>query len=358
MAEDLGDADKTEEPTQKRLEEALKRGDVVKSQEVNTWFVIAGAALVLMAFSGAMGRDLTTMMRGIVANAHDISVDGPALPRLFQKLGREMIAAVALPFLILILAALCGNIIQHRLVWSFEALLPKLSKISPAAGLKRMFSKQALATLAKGLIKIVLVGCVLTALMWPERGRLEGLTHSDASLIIPLCQSLALKLLGSVVAMLAIVAAADYLFQYQQWYERQKMSLREMKEEFRQTEGDPAIKGRMKQVRQIRMRRRMIAAVPKAAVVITNPTHFAIALEYNRGMDAPVCVAKGVDAVALKIREVAGEHSIPIVENPPLARALHATVQLNQKIPPEHYKAVAEVIGYVMRLRRMVSAKR
>jgi flagellar biosynthetic protein FlhB len=164
--------------------------------------------------------------------------------------------------------------------------------------------------------------------------------------------------LGSVVAMLAIVAAADYLFQYQQWYERQKMSLREMKEEFKQTEGDPAIKGRMKQVRQIRMRRRMIAAVPKAAVVITNPTHFAIALEYNRGMDAPVCVAKGVDAVALKIREVAGEHSIPIVENPPLARALHATVQLDQKIPPEHYKAVAEVIGYVMRLRRMVSAKR
>ncbi len=358
MAEDLGDADKTEEPTQKRLEEALKRGDVVKSQEVNTWFVIAGAALVLMAFSGAMGRDLTTTMRGIVANAHDISVDGPALPRLFQKLGREMIAAVSLPFLILILAALCGNIIQHRLVWSFEALMPKLSKISPAAGLKRMFSKQALATLAKGLIKLVLVGCVLTALMWPERGRLEGLTHSDASLIIPLCQSLALKLLGSVVAMLAVVAAADYLFQYRQWYERQKMSLRELKEEFRQTEGDPAIKGRMKQVRQIRMRRRMIAAVPKAAVVITNPTHFAIALEYNRGMDAPVCVAKGVDAVALKIREVAGEHSIPIVENPPLARALHATVQLDQKIPPEHYKAVAEVIGYVMRLRRMVSAKR
>jgi flagellar biosynthesis protein FlhB len=358
MAEDLGDADKTEEPTQKRLEEALKRGDVVKSQEVNTWFVIAGAALVLMAFSGAMGRDLTTTMRGIVANAHDISVDGPALPRLFQKLGREMIAAVSLPFLILILAALCGNIIQHRLVWSFEALMPKLSKISPAAGLKRMFSKQALATLAKGLIKLVLVGCVLTALMWPERGRLEGLTHSDASLIIPLCQSLALKLLGSVVAMLAVVAAADYLFQYRQWYERQKMSLRELKEEFRQTEGDPAIKGRMKQVRQIRMRRRMIAAVPKAAVVITNPTHFAIALEYNRGMDAPVCVAKGVDAVALKIREVAGEHSIPIVENPPLARALHATVQLDQKIPPEHYKAVAEVIGYVMRLRRMVSARR
>ena len=358
MAEDNGDTDKTEEPTQKRLEEALKRGDVVKSQEVNTWFVIAGAALVLMAFSGTMGKDLTTTMRGLIANSYDISVDGPALPRLFQKIGSEMIAAVAIPFLILLLAALGGNIIQHRLVWSFEALAPKLSKISPAAGAKRLFSKQALANLGKGLVKLVLVGSVLTALMWPERGRLEALTRSDPSFIMSLSLSLALKLLGSVVAMLAVVAAADYLFQYRQWYERQKMSLRELKEEFKQTEGDPAIKGRMKQVRQIRMRRRMMAAVPKATVVITNPTHYAIALEYERGMDAPICVAKGVDSIALKIREVAGKHSVPIVENPPLARALHATVQIDQQIPPEHYKAAAEVIGYVMRLRRMVSARR
>jgi flagellar biosynthetic protein FlhB len=358
MAEDNGDTDKTEEPTQKRLEEALKRGDVVKSQEVNTWFVIAGAALVLMAFSGTMGKDLTTTMRGLIANSYDISVDGPALPRLFQKIGSEMIAAVAIPFLILLLAALGGNIIQHRLVWSFEALAPKLSKISPAAGAKRLFSKQALANLGKGLVKLVLVGSVLTALMWPERGRLEALTRSDPSFVMSLSLSLALKLLGSVVAMLAVVAAADYLFQYRQWYERQKMSLRELKEEFKQTEGDPAIKGRMKQVRQIRMRRRMMAAVPKATVVITNPTHYAIALEYERGMDAPICVAKGVDSIALKIREVAGKHSVPIVENPPLARALHATVQIDQQIPPEHYKAAAEVIGYVMRLRRMVSARR
>jgi flagellar biosynthetic protein FlhB len=358
MAEDNGDTDKTEEPTQKRLEEALKRGDVVKSQEVNTWFVIAGAALVLMAFSGTMGKDLTTTMRGLIANSYDISVDGPALPRLFQKIGSEMIAAVAIPFLILLLAALGGNIIQHRLVWSFEALAPKLSKISPAAGAKRLFSKQALANLGKGLVKLVLVGSVLTALMWPERGRLEALTRSDPSFVMSLSLSLALKLLGSVVAMLAVVAAADYLFQYRQWYERQKMSLRELKEEFKQTEGDPAIKGRMKQVRQIRMRRRMMAAVPKATEVITNPTHYAIALEYERGMDAPICVAKGVDSIALKIREVAGKHSVPIVENPPLARALHATVQIDQQIPPEHYKAVAEVIGYVMRLRRMVSARR
>jgi flagellar biosynthesis protein FlhB len=358
MAEDFNQNDKTEEPTQKRLEDALKRGDVVKSQEVNTWFVIAGGALVLMAFSGGMGNDLAATMRGLIANAHDIGKNGPALPRLFQKIGAELIAAVALPFLVLTLAALAGNIIQHRLTWSFETLKPKLSKISPAAGLKRIFSKQSLANLGKGLVKVVLVGGVLIALMWPERGRLEALTHSDLSVILPLSLSLTLKLLGAVVAMLAVVAAADYLFQYRQWHERQRMSLRELKEEFKQTEGDPAIKGKMKQVRQVRMRRRMIAAVPKAAVVITNPTHYSVALEYERGMEAPVCVAKGVDAMALKIREVAGKHSVPIVENPPLARALHATVEVDQQIPPEHYKAVAEVIGYVMRLRRMASVRR
>jgi len=354
MAEDSESTDKTEEPTQKRLDEALKRGDVVKSQEVNTWFVIGGATLVLMAFSGNMVNGLSATMRGLLANAHDISVDGPALPRLFEKLGAEMIAAVALPFLILMLAALCGNMIQHRLIWSVEALAPKLSKISPLAGLKRLFSKQALANFAKGLVKLVLVGSVLTALMWPESYRLEGLEHTDVVAVLPLAQTLALKLMGAVVAMLAIMAAADYLFQYRQWYERQKMSLQELKEEFKQTEGDPVIKGKMKQVRQFRQRRRMMQAVPKAAVVITNPTHYAIALEYERGMEAPICVAKGVDTLALKIREVAGKHSVPIVENPPLARALHAAVEIDEAIPPEHYKAVAEVIGYVMKMRRAV----
>ena len=136
------------------------------------------------------------------------------------------------------------------------------------------------------------------------------------------------------------------------------MSLREMKDEFKQTEGDPLVKGKIRQLRQQRMRKRMMAAVPKASVIITNPTHYAIALQYERGMEAPICVAKGVDAIALKIREVAGEHKIPIVENPPLARALHATVEIDEEIPAEHYKAVAEVIGYVMKLRRAAGRAR
>lgn len=353
MADDAPDtSEKTEDPTQKRLEEALKRGDVVKSQEVNTWFVIAGAALVLSAFSAKMGSALTATMRGFVANAANINMDGPALPHLFQRVGVEILAAVAIPFVLLMLAALGGNMIQHKLVWSVEQLTPKLSKISPAAGFRRLFGKQALANFAKGLVKLVLVGSVLTALMWPERAHIVALERMDPLTILPLAQSLALKLLGAVVAMMAVVAIGDYLFQYRQWYERQKMSLREMKEEFKQSEGDPAIRGKMKQVRNTRMRKRMIANVPKAAVIITNPTHYSVALQYERGMAAPICVAKGVDAVAMKIREVANQHSIPIVENPPLARALHATVEVDQAIPVEHYKAVAEVIGYVMRLRR------
>jgi flagellar biosynthesis protein FlhB len=188
-------------------------------------------------------------------------------------------------------------------------------------------------------------------LLWPQRHRLAGLVTTDPALILPFIKSLTMRMLGTVVAILAVVAVADYLFQHRQWYERQKMSLREMKEEFRQTEGDPAIKGKIRQLRQARSRKRMMAQVPKASVVITNPTHYAVALQYERGMNAPICVAKGADLIARKIREIAEEHNIPIMENPPLARALHATVEIDQEIPQEHYRAVAEIIGYVMRLR-------
>jgi len=185
-----------------------------------------------------------------------------------------------------------------------------------------------------------------------QRNRLDGLVQTDILGSLVFTRSLALDVLGAVVAILFILAAADYLFQYRQWVERQKMSIREIKDEYKQTEGDPMIKGKIRQLRQARMRKRMMAEVPKASVVITNPTHYAIALRYERGMEAPICVAKGIDTLALRIREVAGKHSIPVVENPPLARALHATVEIDQEVPPEHYKAVAEIISYVMKLRR------
>jgi len=355
MADNQQDQERTEDPTQKRLDDAHEKGDVVKSQEVSTWFILAGGTLVLAAFSGTMGGQLQTSMRGLIANSGAIVVDGRALMRLAERLGFEVVIAMAIPLLVLVLAAAAGNMVQHRLVWSYEPLKPKLSKISPVAGLKRLFSKQALANFLKGLAKLAVIGGVMTALLLPQRHRLDTLVGADPSVILPLTQSLATNVLLTVVAILAFVAAADYLFQYRQWYEKQKMSLQDIKEEFKQTEGNPAIKAKVRQLRQNRMKKRMMASVPNASVVITNPTHYAVALQYERGMNAPVCVAKGVDVLARRIKEVAGEHDIPIVENPPLARALHASVDIDQEIPQEHYQAVAEVIGYVMRLRRAVS---
>lgn len=352
MAEENDEGQKTEDPTQKRLDEAVERGDVAKSQEVNTWFVIGGATLVLSSFSGSVGDGLKSTLAGFFANAHLIRADGRGLTALLQHIELALIAALGVPLLLLMIAAFAGNVIQHRFVWSTEAVAPKLNKISPLAGLQRLFSKQALANFVKGLIKLVLIGTVMMAVLWPERDRLDALVRIDPDALMGITRSLSLSLLGTVVAILAIVAAGDYFFQYRQWFERQKMSLREMKEEFKQTEGDPHVKGRLRQLRLARVRKRMMAAVPTASVVVTNPTHFAVALKYERGMPAPICVAKGMDLIALKIREVAKANGVPVVENPPLARALHATVDIDSEIPVEHYKAVAELIGYVMRLRR------
>ena len=355
MAEENDDSDKTEDPTQKRLEEAHNRGDVVKSQEVNTWFVLAAATLVLMIFSGPMASDLAGSLRGIIEKSARIPMDGMALHRFWTGLGMEVIAAMAVPMLVLMLAALAGNMIQHRMVWSTEALEPKFSKLSPMAGFKRIFGKQAWANFFKGLVKLALIGTVMFSVLWPERRKMEALITTDLRGVVQVAKDMALDLLAPVLAIMFLIAAGDYLWQYRQWFNRHKMSLREIKDEFKQQEGDPHIKSKLRQIRQQRMRKRMMAAVPTASVVITNPTHFAVALKYETGMGAPICVAKGTDAVALRIREMAGKHEVPIVENPPLARALHASVDIDEEVPEEHYKAVAEVIGFVMRLRQRVS---
>jgi flagellar biosynthetic protein FlhB len=198
----------------------------------------------------------------------------------------------------------------------------------------------------------------MCVVLWPERHRLDAMLHFDPDVILTTTVALVLKVMGAVVALLSAVAIGDYFFQYRTWYERQKMSLQEIKDEMKQSEGDPHIKGRLRQLRHAKMKKRMMAAVPKASVIITNPTHYAVALSYERGMAAPICVAKGVDAIALKIREVAGEHDIPIVENVPLARALYAIVKIDEEIPAEHYQAVAQIIGYVMGLKRGLSGRR
>jgi flagellar biosynthetic protein FlhB len=248
--------------------------------------------------------------------------------------------------------------VQHRLVWSGESLKPSFSKISPMSGFKRIFGKQAAVNFGKGLFKVIALGAVMSMILWPERLRLEAMVRFDPAVLLPLTSSLTMHLLGSVVAMLAIVAILDYLFQYRTWYNRLKMSQQEVKEEYKQSEGDPHTKSRIRAIRVARMKKRMMAAVPKASVIITNPTHYSIALQYDRGMSAPICVAKGVDHIAFKIREIAKEHDIPLVENVPLARALYATVEIDEEIPVEHYQAVAEIIGYVMGLKRNLSGRR
>jgi flagellar biosynthetic protein FlhB len=340
MADDDA-SEKTEDPTQKRLDDAHDRGDVAKSQEINTWFVIAGATLILSTFSASIGGGILMPLRNLIANSWMIHADGPGLLALAQSLEYALIAALGVPLLMLSLAAIGGNMIQHRLVWSGEQLKPKFSKVSPGAG-----------------FKVVALGTVMLAVLWPERHRLESMVRFDPAAILGATTTLTLQLMGAVVAMLAVVAIADYFFQYRQWYQRQKMSLQEMKEEFKQSEGDPQVKGRIRQLRHARMKKRMMAAVPKASVIITNPTHYAVALSYERGMPAPICVAKGIDTIALKIREIAKAHDIPIVENVPLARALHATVEIDHEIPVEHYHAVAQIIGYVMGLKRGVFSRR
>jgi flagellar biosynthetic protein FlhB len=355
MAEGAGDdQERAEDPTPKRLEDAIKRGDVAKSQEVNTWFLLAGGTLALFVFGEAAANHLAHTFAQLFATSHALGMDGRAIIRLSGNLLLDVSIAVGPLMLLLIIAAFGGNLVQHRWLWTGESLRPQLSRISPASGAKRLFSKHALVQFAKGLAKLGVVSAVIVAVMMPEAGTIARLISGEHAAILPVAYALTMQLLFGVVAVMAVVAALDWLWTRHTWYERQRMSLREIREEYKETEGDPTIKAKLRQIRQSRMRKRMMAEVPKATVVITNPTHYAVALKYERGMNAPLCVAKGMDAVALRIREVAEEHRVPVVENPPLARTLHKIVEIDQEIPPEHYKAVAEVIGYVMRLRRGV----
>ncbi|HEY0909789.1 MAG TPA: EscU/YscU/HrcU family type III secretion system export apparatus switch protein, partial [Bradyrhizobium sp.] len=207
MADENDSSDKTEDPTQKRLDEALERGDVAKSQEVNTWFMIAGATLVLSSFSGSIGG-IQMPLRNLLANSWMIHVDGANLLALAQQLEYMLIAALGVPLLMLAIAAIAGNMLQHRLVWSAESLTPKFSKLSPAAGFKRIFGKQAAANFAKGLFKLIALGSVMSVILWPERLRLESMVQFAPATVLGLITTLTMKLLGAVVAMLAVVAIA------------------------------------------------------------------------------------------------------------------------------------------------------
>ena len=277
--------------------------------------------------------------RGIVEQSDSISVDGAGLAKLWAEMGNVLMMPMLLPMLVIGFAGLLANLIQHAPLISTEPITPKLSKISPIAGVKRLFSSQSLLNFGKGVMKLTLVTMVMVAVLWPQRDRLDLMVHTDLNLLLPIVQEMTVQVVGSVLILFTVIAIVDFAYEKWKWLQKQKMTLKEIKDEHKAQEGDPQLKGRIRQIRLERSRKRMMAAVPKADVIVTNPTHFSIALKYERGMNAPVLLAKGVDDVAFRIREVAKDHKIPLVENPPLARALYATVDIDEEVPEEHYKA-------------------
>lgn len=344
---------KTEDPTQRKLDDAHKKGDVVKSQEVSNWAMIAASTLAVALFAGPVMSNLAGGLKGFLENAHDIPVDAATLHVVLGDIAVDIVKALAAPLGILMVAAIVSNMVQHKPVLTFEKLKPKLDKISPIKGIQQKFSLKTIMEFLKNIGKVAVVGSAVAMVVWPERHILTQVMTIELPQLLQIIESIALRMLVAIIAVMTLIAIGDYA--YQLWENRKnlKMSIQDIRDEHKDTEGDPMIKARIRQVRMERARTRMMAAVPDATVVVTNPTHFAVALKYDQEeMDAPVVVAKGADLVAKRIRDLASEHNIPLIENPPLARALFTTAEVDEPIPLEHYKAVAEIISYVFRLRR------
>ncbi|HEV3177243.1 MAG TPA: flagellar biosynthesis protein FlhB [Stellaceae bacterium] len=357
MASDVDDSQRTEEPSSRKLSRARTRGQVVQSREINNWFMI-GTALGLVAFGGpSIARAIGTALKRYLEASHALSVEGALWPAVSGTLA-TVASALALPVGLLVVAALAGSLIQTGFLFAPEKLTPKLDNLSPAKGFSRMFSARGLMEFGKTLLKLAVVIAVVAMLMQPELIRLPLTSGLDAGQMLAEIARLIARLGLGVFVALTFIAVLDYGFQRLSFFKSMRMSKQEVKEEFKQSEGDPMIRARLRQIRMDRARKRMMAAVPTASVVVTNPTHVAVALRYELGKEgAPLVVAKGAELIAQRIREIATEHKVPIVENPPLARALFASVEVDQQIPPEHYKAVAEIIGYVFRLQGKLKPK-
>jgi flagellar biosynthetic protein FlhB len=352
MSEEQDDSQKTEDPTPRRLQEARKRGQVALSRELNTWLMLLAGTLVVGAGSRPVMRALTGHLRAYIEHADRL----PQVPGGFSVvLGdsfKDVIGILLVPFLALMAAAFIGPFVQIGPLFAPEAVKPALSKVSPLAGFKRLFSLRSLVELAKGLLKLAVVGAVSWLIIKPYYSALEHLVSVPVPVMLDEMLKLVIKLMIGILIVLAVVAAIDVVYQRLELYKKLRMTKQELRDEYKQAEGDPAVKARLRQLRFERARKRMMQSVPKADVVITNPTHYAVALQYDPDkMEAPTCVAKGVDALALRIRELARESNVTIYENPPLARVLYATVDVDDPVPPEHYKAVAEVISFVFRMK-------
>jgi flagellar biosynthetic protein FlhB len=342
---------KTEQPTGKRLGEAANKGNVARSMEIANFATLAGAAASLVFLAPWMMKRVTNLSVSFIGDAHLYPADSEHIRLLMVHVMGE-IGIIMAPLVILFtVIGLVSNIAQVGWNPSLEKLELKFSMLSPIAGLKRMFGPRALVDFFKGILKIGLVSAIFAFVLLPRMEDVDVMPSFTIDAMLQRISDITYIFIIVAASLMVVIAAADYAWQKHDHIQNLKMTKQEVKDEHKQAEGDPKVKQRIAQLRMERAQQRMMMAVARADVIITNPTHYAVALSYDMdNMAAPKLVGKGVDEVAMRIREVADENKIPIVENPPLARAIYAAVELDQEIPPKYYQAVAEVISYVFRL--------
>lgn len=351
MAEDSDD--KTEEPTGKRLGDARKEGNVPQTMEVKALMSLVLAVIMVGMLAPGMATRIKDTISPFVTQPHAIELGKDGLAELLLHLGFGVLTAMAAPFSLVIILGIVGSVAQTKgFMWVPKRIAPDFKKLNPLQGVKRIVSATQLIELVKQLVKLSVLGSLLGWVFWTSVADFQNLATLDLLAILDYIGDKVYWMIVITLMVVVVLSVGDYLFQHWRWMEKMRMTKQEVKDEHKQQEGDPQVKAKIKSLRVQRARKRMMAAVPKADVVITNPTHYAVALKYDmESMGAPVLVAKGVDLIAKRIRDLADEHDVPIVENPPVARALYAAVEIDHEIPPEHYKAVAEIIGYVMRLK-------
>ncbi len=350
MSDKPDKSQKTEDPTAKRLQQAREKGQIASSKEVSTWMMLAAGALAIATIFPLMGKDILRTLGPYITSPHDVSFSEEVVQDSIKYIVRSLAVGLGIYGLLMLVMAMGSQWLQNGLIFSADPIKPKLEKISVLKGIKRMFSLKSLVEFGKGVLKLCIVGGVLVILLKPIMNELDTMIGFTPEAMVELTQKKSLLLFIGTLSVLFIIAALDLAYQKFNFQQDQRMTRQEVKDEYKQSEGDPMVKGKLRQIRQERSRQRMMAAVPEASMIITNPTHYAVALKYTPGQGgAPKVLAKGIDNIALKIREVAKEHKIPIIENPPLARALYASTEIDDEIPFEHFKAVAKVIGFLMK---------
>jgi flagellar biosynthetic protein FlhB len=350
-------ASRTEEPTPRKLQQAREKGDVAKTPDLAPLAALAATAAVIAIFGGKLARDMAMGLLPFIAHPDQIALEGQGGVSVM----RHALLAGAPALLGIMLAAAvagaAGNLVQHGFLYAPSKLKPDWSRLSPMAGFKRIFGPDGLMNFLKSILKLVMVAAVAWWALKPHAHELQRLAALEPSAMLPFGADLLRRLVFAVAGLLLAIAGFDWFWQRHRFMTRMRMSKEELKEDYKQTDGDPHVRARQKQIRQERARRRMMQAVPTATVVVMNPTHFAVALKYDDETPAPVCVAKGVDTLALKIREVAEAAGVAVIEDPPLARSLYAAVDIDEAIPPKHYEAVAKVIGFILNAGRRSAAR-